>query len=156
MTALGLVLMHHVVGAHQHSIADASAATAPAFGEAASAPSPAVEHGEAHDDHGPAHAAQNRAAVSADQGADVAVGSSSPAALLHHHSGGDGHDHVGSLLHMCLAALVGAAILLILLVAASWWPHDGRPALSGLVAAAAVPRAPPTTSRLATLQVLRL
>ena len=89
--------MHHVVGAHQHSSVDAGIAPIPTLVQAASAPASAVEHGEAHDDNGPAHAAQNRVAASLDQGAVAAVGSPSPAALLHHHSGGDGHNHVGSL-----------------------------------------------------------
>jgi hypothetical protein len=79
------------------------------------------------------------------------------AALLQQHPDGNGHDHASSLLHMCLAALLSAAaFLLVLVLAAGWWrAHTHRPS-TGSVDSATVPRAPPTSSRLAELQTLRL
>lgn len=153
--ALGLVLMHHVVGAHQHT-----SPTPPQAGPAAHAMAePAAAPPTAHHDHGPTPGPA--AAVGGEQpsatGTQAGVLVQSSAAVLHHHPDGGGHDHSGSLLHMCLVALLGAAILLLVLVlVASWWrlprsgtAQRGRPA-------AAEPRAPPTSSRLAELQLLRL
>ena len=81
----------------------------------------------------------------------------SSAAVLHHHPDGSGHDHSGSLLHMCLVALLGAAILLLVLVlVASWWRLPRRGTAERGRTASAEPRAPPTSSRLAELQLLRL
>ncbi|WP_133251800.1 DUF6153 family protein [Actinomycetospora cinnamomea] len=128
--ALGLVLMHHVVGAHQHTAAEVAVTAAPSA-------HPGGEHPAAHE---------------AQPGMTVA----SSAALLHHHPDGGGHDHADSLLHLCLVALVGAAVVLLTLVlAAAWWRSPARPSAQGARWAAA-PRAPPTSSRLAELQVLRL
>jgi hypothetical protein len=129
VAALGLVLMHHVVGAHQHSTAD-SVPTA-----VSSTPVPSGEHG--------AHA--------------PAPDPTSSAALLHDHPDEGGHDHAGSLLHLCLAALVGVTAVLALVLVASWCRRSGgRATTGGRVATALVPRAPPTPTRLAALQVLRL
>ena len=82
--------------------------------------------------------------------------STSSAALLHDHSNEGGHDHTGSLLHMCLAALFGAAALLVLVLVASWCRFGSFVPVGAGVARAVAPRAPPTPTRLAQLQVLRL
>ncbi len=153
--ALGLVLMHHVVGAHQHA--------SPGPSQAGPVAHSMAEHGAApptaHHDRG--LAPRPEAAVGSEQArgpsTQAGVVGQSSAAVLHHHSDGGGHDHSGSLLHMCLVALLGAAILLLVLVlVASWWrlPRCGT-AERGRTAAAE-PRAPPTSSRLAELQLLRL
>lgn len=140
VAALGLVLMHHVVGAHQHAAADAVPAAA------SGTPGPSVEHGTGVHGHPPA----------AQEAVDPDVDSSGSAALLHDHTGGSGHDHAGSLLHLCLAALMGAAGFLVLVLVASWCRVERRAPGGGRPAAATVPRAPPTPTRLAELQILRL
>ncbi|MFC5138322.1 hypothetical protein ACFPK1_08790 [Actinomycetospora rhizophila] len=144
--ALGLVLMHHVVGAHQHSAADVapSGAAAPSL----AAPDAPGEHQHA----GPAR--PDGPVVDPHVGM-TAVASS--AALLHRHPDENGHDHAGSLVHLCLVALVGAVVLLLLLVIVALWRRAAplRPG-AGDVAPATAPRAPPASSRQAELQVLRL
>ncbi|MDD7922705.1 hypothetical protein [Actinomycetospora chibensis] len=153
VAALGLVLMHHVVGAHQHATGDTGAIAAdhhPAAAGGTSAPS--VEHGAGI--HGPSpadHALRPEVATTV-----PAADSTSSAALLHDHSDQGGHDHSGSLLHMCLAALVGAAALLVLVLVASWCRFGSLVPVRAGVARATAPRAPPTLTRLAQLQVLRL
>lgn len=153
-TALGLVLMHHVVGAHQH----ASPGVPQAGPVAHSVADPGAAAPIAQHDHDLAPAPKT--AVSSEQARDhdTQTAAESSAAVLHRHPDGSGHDHSWSLLHMCLAALLGAAILLLVLVlVAPWWrlPRCGGTARRGQ-AASAEPRAPPTSSRLAELQLLRL
>lgn len=152
--ALGLVLMHHVVGAHQHSTEDVASSQesnhslvdqdAPPKGghQHGGASAPGVGDAEEH----------GSAPVSAD--GMTATGS---AAVLHYHPDENGHDHHWSLLHMCLVAVVGAAVfLLVLVLVALWWrPAPPRTATGG-VAPATAPRVPPASLRQAELQVLRL
>jgi hypothetical protein len=58
---------------------------------------------------------------------------------------------------MCLVALLGAAILLLVLVLlASWWRLPRRVTAERGRTVVDEPRAPPTSSRLAELQLLRL
>jgi hypothetical protein len=151
--ALGLVLMHHVVGAHQHS------------GPSAPQPAPVahsvVEPGAApptaHHDHGstPEDGVASEPTMSDETPSNGLAESS--AAVLHHHPDGSGHDHSGALLHMCLVALLGAAVLLLVLVlVASWWRLPRNGTSQRALTASAEPRAPPTSSRLAELQLLRL
>jgi Family of unknown function (DUF6153) len=153
--ALGLVLMHHVVGAHQHA--------SPGPPQGGPVAHLMAEHGAAptiaHHDHSPAPGP--KAAVGSEQargpGPQVSTVVQSSAAVLHPHPDGSGHNHSGSLLHMCLVALLGAAILLLVLVLlASWWRLPQRGNAERGRTAAAEPRAPPTSSRLAELQLLRL
>ncbi|GAA4862053.1 hypothetical protein GCM10023203_06970 [Actinomycetospora straminea] len=154
LVALGLVLMHHVVGAHQHATPDVDSSPPPAPSIADHAAPSGHEHH--HDVDATTHAG------SVDQrGArpDVPNGVSAPSstALLHHHPGEGGHDHAGSLLHMCLAALVGAAVfLLVLVLVALWWRPPVPDVGTEGGASATAPRTPPASSRLAELQVLRL
>ncbi|MDD7942704.1 DUF6153 family protein [Actinomycetospora lutea] len=152
--ALGLVLMHHVVGAHQHSAPDVAPAAASAHLSAAqSAPTTGGHH------HGGDAAAQDGSAGEHGVPSETpdAMPDKGSAALLHHHSDENGHDHAGSLLHMCLVALVGAAVflLVLVLVALWWWPPPPR-LDTETVAPAPTPRAPPASLRQAELQVLRL
>lgn len=153
VAALGLVLMHHVVGAHQHTTTDTGAvaaghATVGTGGTSASS----VEHGAGADRHPPtAHDAIGHATAMV-----PGPESASSAALLHDHAHEGDHDHDSSLLHMCLAALIGAAALLALVLVTSWYHFESQAPVGGRGAAATVPRAPPTPTRLAQLQVLRL
>jgi hypothetical protein len=153
VAALGLVLMHHVVGAHQHTTTDPGAiATAHPAVAVAGSPAPSVEHGAGTDAHSPT--------VHDEIGPDGApvpgTESASSAALLHDHPDEGGHDRGSSLLHMCLAALLSAAALLVLVLVASLGRSGSRATVGGRDAVAIVPRAPPTPTRLAQLQVLRL
>jgi hypothetical protein len=154
VAALGLVLMHHVVGAHQHSTADTGAIAADHVPAAAGGTSvPSVEHGAAVHGHSPtAHEAISPDAATVAPG----LNSASSAALLHDHTDKGGHEHAGSLLHMCLAALMGAAAFLVLVLVAVRCRFEGQAPGGGRVSTAIVPRAPPTPTRLAELQVLRL
>jgi hypothetical protein len=154
VAALGLVLMHHVVGAHQHSTPDTDAMAADHTPAAADSTSTlAVEHGAGA--HG--HSAATQEAVGPDVGSVVpGVDSASSAALLHDHTDEGGHDHGSSLLHLCLAALGGAVAFLALVLVASWFRFESQAMVGGRVAPAIAPRAPPTPMRLAELQVLRL
>ncbi|MDD7968054.1 DUF6153 family protein [Actinomycetospora lemnae] len=150
VVALGLVLMHHVVGAHQHSTPDVASPPMPApavVGHAA--PSTSEHH----------HGGDAVPSAGVDQHGTTPDGMStaSSAALLHHHPDEGGHDHAGSLLHLCLVALVGgAAFLLVLVLVALWWRPPPRRVGPAGGAPATAPRAPPASSRLAELQVLRL
>lgn len=152
--ALGLVLMHHVVGAHQHSAPDISLPAVSSPVDTAQNASPLAGH-----DHGGDVAAPH--AASGQHGLAPAppdgVPTTSGAALLHQHQDENGHDHAGSLLHMCLVALVGASVfLLVLVLVALWWrPPPPRLGTQGVIPSMA-PRAPPASSRLAELQILRL
>ncbi len=153
--ALGLVLMHHVVGAHQH------ASPGPPQGGPVAHPmaEPGAAPPIAHHDHGlalgPETAFGSEQAQETGTHAGVVVQSS--AALLHQHPDGSGHDHSGSLLHMCLVALLGAVVLLLVLVLlASWWRLPRRVTADRGRTVVDEPRAPPTSSRLAELQLLRL
>lgn len=152
--ALGLVLMHHVVGAHQHSAPDVAPPAVPSLAVMHQNASPTAGH-----DHGGDVAAPHGASGQHEPAPAPADGLSttSGAALLHQHQDENGHDHAGSLLHMCLVALVGAAVfLLVLVLVALWWrPPPPRLGAQGVVLSMA-PRAPPASLRLAELQILRL
>jgi hypothetical protein len=152
--ALGLVLMHHVVGAHQHSAPDAppSDASPHSFVDQRAPAADGHQHGG--DALAQIGGADLHGLGPAPPGGVFATGS---AALLHHHPDQNGHDHAGSLLHLCLVALVGAAsFVLVLVLVALWWrPPSLRIGTEG-VAPATAPRAPPASSRQARLQVLRL
>lgn len=142
--AIGLVLMHHVVGAHQHGPAEPRptrapepAAAAPVSAHASPLPMPALQGH--HDGHGVAMPAPE-----------------SSAALHHHPSGGDDQGTMTMLLHMCLAVLAAAAALGALSLIGSWWRAAllHRPVARVLTASLARP--PPVPLRLAQLQILRL
>ncbi|WP_433786871.1 hypothetical protein ACQPX6_08515 [Actinomycetospora sp. CA-101289] len=153
VAALGLVLMHHVVGAHQHTTADTGAV---ATGHATAAPggtsASSIQRGATADGLPPtAHDG-----ISHETATVPATGSASSAALLHDHTDKGGHDHASSLLHMCLAALIGVAALLALVLVAALGRLESATSVGARVAPAIVPRAPPTPTRLAQLQVLRL
>lgn len=153
--ALGLVLMHHVVGAHQH--ASPSPPPAGPVAHPVSEPGPASPTAHHHHDLSPAPGNTLGGEHAGDHDPQAGGFVESSAAVLHHHPDGSDHDHAGSLLHMCLVALLGAATLvLVLVLVASWWrlPRSGI-AERGRTASAE-PRAPPTSSRLAELQLLRL
>ncbi|MFC5136760.1 DUF6153 family protein [Actinomycetospora rhizophila] len=151
--AVGLVLMHHVVGAHQHTGEDS-----PQFGPAVpSVVTPGGTLQSADHDHGsaPGNGVASDPAMTHETQSGLPV--ESGAAFLHRHADGGGHDHSDSLLHMCLVALIGAAIFAFLLVlVASWWRMTPRAPIAPGHTSAAEPRAPPTSSRLAELQLLRL
>ena len=154
--ALGLVLMHHVVSAHQHASPSPPQSGLVTHSVAApgAAPPPTAHHDH---DLGPAPAAGfgSEQTMGHDTRAGVLVDSS--AAVLHRHPDGSGHDHSWSLLHVCFVALLGAAILLLVLVLfASWWRLPPRATAQRGLTASAEPRAPPTSARLAELQLLRL
>ena len=142
--ALGLVVMHHLVGVHQHS------------GVASTVPLPVPTEGSYGEE-----ARDLGAAVALAPGTGPAVSvDSAPAesaALLHQHRDGDDHSPLMVLLHACLAVLASISALLVRALAASWWrafadlfPDSSR-ATVVLVA-----RAPPAPLRLAQLQILRL
>jgi len=154
--ALGLVLMHHLVGAHQHSD------PAPAVMTSSLLPSQTTDHLA----HGvgrtseagaaPAHGVVAASSPSVEQAGVAALATATgPTALLHEHHHGDDHSAVSMLLHMCLAVLAAAAFLVLALVA--WW-WRALPAAGHAVhlVVTVVPRAPPVSARLARLQVLRL
>jgi hypothetical protein len=155
VVALGLVLMHHVVGAHQHASPGPPQAGPAAHSMAEPSAAPSITH----HDHG--LALDPEAAFASEQaqgtGTQAGVVVQSSAALLHQHPDGSGHDHLGSLLHMCLVALLGAVVLLLVLVLlASWWRLPPRVTAERGRTVVDEPRAPPTSSRLAELQLLRL
>ncbi|WP_420791485.1 DUF6153 family protein [Actinomycetospora chibensis] len=155
VVALGLVLMHHVVGAHQHASPGPPQAGPAAHSMAKPGGAPSIAHHEHDLAPGP------EAAVGSEQvrppGTQVGVVVQSSAAVLHQHPDGSGHDHSGSLLHMCLVALLGAVVLLLVLVLlASWWRLPRRVTAERGRTVLDEPRAPPTSSRLAELQLLRL
>lgn len=148
--ALGLVLMHHVVGAHQHSPSDPIPPTTSAHaahGGGSSSPTADV----------PLQGAAGPAAEPDLDGARTTVEVASPTALLHNHPDPNGHDPLGALLHMCLAALVAAAVLALTLalVVVSWRPARVT-GTSALLSGGPAAHPPPVPSRLAQLQVLRL
>lgn len=150
LTAIGLVLMHHVVGAHQHSPSDAiplelAAHSAQADGLASpnfasvghTSPEPGADL-QAHD-------------------AEPAAQAENPTALLHLHPDPSGQDHLGALLHMCLVALAAAAVvLLVLALVAMGWRFDLVKGTTDLWSRGPTAHPPPVPSRLAQLQVLRL
>jgi Family of unknown function (DUF6153) len=148
--AIGVVLMHHVVGAHQHSAPDVPPSDASAQSLVARTAPPAAGHHHGTDAMARANAVDQHRVIPAGMSA---TGS---AALLHQHPDENGHDHAGALLHVCLAALVGAAVvLLVLVLVARWWRTPPVRLGRGVVPTTA-PRAPPAPARLAELQVLRL
>lgn len=153
--ALGLVLMHHVVGTHQHSAPDVAPAGASAHSLIdLKAVSPSGHHDTVG---GPTPQASSAVGPPVAHGPPAGLSDTGTAALLHHHPDEDGHGHGGALLHMCLAALVGAAVLLLALVlVASRGRFPPRLAAQGLATRSTLPRDPPTSSRLAELQILRL
>lgn len=163
--ALGLVLMHHLVGAHQHSSGEHTAGIAgiAALGSTATSPdhgpSPAPfvgGHGYGHHVGAPDPvdpAVEHPGGV--ERALAAAPAAPGPGALLHQHP--DGHDALTVLAHLCLAVLASAVALGVLLLVAL----RGRTAAEGGVARCALPsglieRPPPLPLRLAQLQVLRL
>lgn len=129
--AVGIVVMHHVAGAQQHS-----------------------------PDHTPAagQVAVASAANRADSGASPASSNTATAPVgtveLQAHPADGGK--MSMLGHLCLAVLAGlAAITALLLSALSGRPEGSRPRFSVPIAWTSS-RAPPTPRRLAQLQVLRL
>ncbi|WP_408630067.1 hypothetical protein [Actinomycetospora lemnae] len=145
--------MHHVVGAHQHTTPDVASSQPAARSIADHAAASDSEH-----HHGGDAVTQAGSVDQHGKTPDPSEGTAATSsAALHYHPEEDGHDHAGSLLHMCLAALVGAAVfLLVLVLVALWWrPPPLRAGTKGGPTATA-PRAPPASSRLAELQVLRL
>jgi hypothetical protein len=137
MVALSIVLMHHVVAAHEH-VAPANVETAAQATHVVDTTSPS-----------------DPLALGLVERAGEEPASAGPAAMLHvHHQGGD---HGASmLLHACLAVLAALAAVLVLLVLVLWRPWS----FAGLLMRGAVPevpvRGPPVPRRLAQLQVLRL
>ena len=134
MVALSIVLMHHLVAAHEHVGSATSRAPATQMLVAPSAHA-------SHDQELVEHAGEEPA-------------SAGPTAALHvHHQGGD--HGATMLLHACLAVLAALAALVLLLVLMVWRPSS----LAGLLMRGALPgvpvRGPPVPCRLAQLQVLR-
>lgn len=144
--AAGLVLMHHVVGAHQHAPDQPAAQPA----------GPAAAHGSS------AHSPPAGAPVALDAsarvpGTEATALQHSSAAALHVHHDQAGHDDMAAALHLCLAVLAAAFALALLHLATGRRfdlererpartprrPHRGRPPL-------------PVPLRLAHLQILRL
>jgi hypothetical protein len=137
LVALSIVLMHHMVAAHEHvESAPAQPATPPMLMVAAGTP------GAPHDEGLVKHAVEEPAAAG-------------PAAMLHVHHQGGAHEAT-MLLHACLAVLAALVALLLLIVLALWRPGT----FAGLLVRGALPdvpvRGPPVPRRLAQLQVLRL
>ena len=149
LTAIGLVLMHHVVGAHQHSPSDAIPLELAAHSAQADGLSSPILASVGH--------------TSPKPGADLKAHDAAPAAqaenstaLLHLHPDPSGHDHLGALLHMCLVALAAAAALLALALVATGWQFDRVKGTTNLWSRGPTAHPPPVPSRLAQLQVLRL
>ena len=135
VVVLSIVLMHHVVAAHEH--------VEPAAVEPAAQ---AMHLIDAVSPHGP------RAQELVEYANEASAG---PAAMLHvHHQGGD--HGATMLLHACLAVLAALAALLALLVLVLWRPGT----FVGLLRGGALPdvplRGPPVPRRVAQLQILRL
>ncbi|PVZ14780.1 DUF6153 family protein [Actinomycetospora cinnamomea] len=140
-TAFGLVVMHHVVSDRPHASTDAVPVET-VVEQSVLGGTAAMTFAGDTDAHGGPPTAHHGS------------GSVGPAALPPDPAGGRGHDHGASLLHLCLAVLMGAAVVLVLVLAARWWRSARRPTVGTGIAT--VPRAPPTTARLAELQILRL
>ena len=138
--AIGVVVMHHLVGSHQHDRSAVADAPTAAVAAAASDPT-APPTGGAH----AAHAAHEGSVPSPSDGGVPA----------HHQDGGDPAG-VMVLLHMCLAVLGAALMLVALVFVVSWWraPREHRSALR--LGVASLWRPPPVPQRLAQLQILRL
>ena len=150
LTAIGLVLMHHVVGAHQHSPSDAISRETAAHSAHAEAPSSPMFANVGYAAPG---AGADLLAHDARQAAQTA----NPTALLHLHPDPGGHDHLGALLHMCLVALAAAAVVLLALaLVATRWRFDLVKGTTDLWSRGPTAHPPPVPSRLAQLQVLRL
>lgn len=133
VVALSVVLMHHVVGAHEHTESAATPTT-----PMVAAATPGASHGGGLVEHAVEEPAP-----------------AGPTAMLHvHHQGGD--HGMAMLLHACWAVLAALAALLLLLVLVLWRPDS----FAGLLVRGAFPdvpaRGPPVPRRLAQLQVLRL
>lgn len=147
---LGVIAMHHVVGAHSHGATGAAHSAAPTpVASPAPAPAPAASHHPGLPDP--------PIAAAPDAGAPASAASTRASALL----AGDGAETgtgVAMLLHLCLAVLAGLVTLAALALARGW--RGAGPDRRGgptVVAVAASPRAPPPLPvRLAQLQVLRL
>ena len=140
VVVLSIVLMHHVVAAHEH-VEPAAVETA-----AAESAAQAMHLIDAVSPHGP------RAQELVEYANEASAG---PAAMLHvHHQGGD--HGATMLLHACLAVLAALAALLVLLVLVLWRPGT----FVGLLRGGALPdvplRGPPVPRRVAQLQILRL
>lgn len=129
--ALGLVLMHHFVGAHQHTAID----------EAHETPAATSQLGEHASGHQSSHGAAEL----------TAHGS---AALLHYHPE-SGLDPATTLAHLCLAAVLAAAVIALLALVVEWWGAASS-VFTTHASWSSSTRAPPLPLRLAQLQVLRL
>lgn len=126
--ALGLVLMHHLAAAHQHS------------------PGAALEGGAATEQGAPASGATLD---------PPPMPASAPAAMLHVHPDGH-HDTVSAAFHSCLAVLAAMVVLVAPPVLARTLAAIHPPCSARRVARRAPVRGPPTPRRLSRLQVLRL
>ena len=150
LTAIGLVLMHHVVGAHQHSPSDALSLE----------PTAHSAHADGLSTPMFANVGQATAAPGADlraHDARPAAQTANPTALLHLHPDPGGHDHLGALLHMCLVALAAAVVVLLALaLVATGWQFDRVKGTTDLRWSGPTAHPPPVPARLAQLQVLRL
>jgi hypothetical protein len=136
--ALSVVLMHHLVAAHQHVDPGVGAPAGPPAMMAHVVAPADVDVYPLPDEHA---------------GEGLALGS--PAAMLHVHHGSGGDD-ASMFLHACPAVLAALAALLLLLVAV-WWRTGSIPRLVAHAAGVQRPvRGPPAPRRLAELQVLRL
>lgn len=134
--AMTVVVMHHIVGAHQHSAADAT-------------PMPGVAGAFATDT-----AAWTSGGPSG-SGAHHVTG----VAALHVHPGAqDDHDGGGGapLLHLCLAVLSAVLLLAALCLSTEVWGRLAGPRERDGTALGSAARPPPLRVRLAHLQVLRL
>lgn len=127
--ALGLVLMHHFVAAHQHTPSSAQSSTTPGTLTAASA-----------------------------DAASAARSVVPPAPLLHLHEPGGHPGPVDVLTHDCPALLDAAALLLalVLLAVVALAVRPGGTASGTSPPTGPRAPAPPTSQRLARLQVLRV
>lgn len=138
--AIGVVVMHHLVGSHQHDqpgVSGAPSAAVVAAGPGLPAPAPDVTHA--------AHPAHESSAPSPSVGG----------AAVHHQDGGDPAGAM-VLLHLCLAVLGAALMLGALAVVASWWRPPREHRHVSRVGVASLWRPPPVPERLALLQILRL
>jgi hypothetical protein len=161
--ASAIVLMHHLVGAHEHDAAPAGnpsmAGMSAAVGSAGPSGGSATQASGAQPTDGGSSAAPvpSGAAVSGVHvhpdptlgERDPVTGSSAPGAVP---------DVMSMVMHLCLAVLVAGlalATLLLLAVLAGWCGIDpARAARPGAVRSPPYP--PPVARRLAALQVLRL
>jgi hypothetical protein len=148
---LGVVVMHHVVGAHQNgagpnAVAEAESATAEGgvFSLLGSA-QPVMAMTGSHT------GSSGLTLDGVDAGATTETHSREGLESVH-----DDHGMgISMLMHLCLAVLGATLVLLALVLFALWWRADRRPA-SPPWPTGSPSRAPPVPERLAQLQVLRL